>query len=66
MTTLSIRALIVEDSEDDAELILKLFKKEGHVFHYKIVSSSQKMQEALSGEQWDVIISDYSMPGLPG
>jgi len=66
MTTLSIRALIVEDSEDDAELILKLFKKEGHVVHHEIVSSSQKMQEALSNEQWDVIISDYSMSGFTG
>jgi len=60
-----LRVLIVEDSRDDAELILAELKLRGYQTTYKIVETKDAFLEALQ-ELWDVILSDYVLPRFSG
>lgn len=61
-----LRVLIVEDSEDDAELILRELRSGDYEPRYLRVQTAKDMDEALSKRKWDIIISDYSMPNFNG
>lgn len=61
-----LSVLIIEDSADDAELILKHLEKGGYETHSHRVETSAAMLNALEEEDWDVIISDYSLPRFSG
>jgi PAS domain S-box-containing protein len=63
---LPLRILLVEDSEDDAELMLRQLRRSGYDPVATRVASAEKMQEALDAGTWDIIISDYVMPGFGG
>lgn len=57
-----INVLIIDDSEYDCELILHALKKSGYDFTWERVDSGEEMSLALKSRQWDVILSDHSMP----
>ena len=57
-----LRLLVVEDSEDDAELILREIRRGGYVIESERVDTKSDMQQALARGSWDIILSDYSMP----
>ena len=59
-----IRVLIVEDSEDDALLIVRQLKKGGYNPTYNQVDTAEAMSEAFEKQTWDVILCDNSMPGF--
>jgi len=61
-----LKILIVEDNPDDALLILRALKKEGYQVDSKIVETAKAMDEALSSEEWDLVISDFAMPKFSG
>jgi PAS domain S-box-containing protein/putative nucleotidyltransferase with HDIG domain len=61
-----LRVLIVEDSEDDALLLVHTLKRAGYELVFVRVETAEAMDEALAGESWDLIISDYKMPGFSG
>jgi PAS domain S-box-containing protein len=61
-----LRVLIVEDSEDDTQLVLRELKRAGFDPSYKRVETPKTMQAALTKQAWDVIIADYSMPHFSG
>jgi CheY-like chemotaxis protein len=61
----SIRLLIVEDSEDDAALLLLLLRQAGFEIESERVDSSPSLARALN-KNWDIIISDHSMPQFSG
>src|SRR5688572_1793941 len=58
----SVRALIVEDSEDDALLMVRELVKSGYVTEHERVEDAPSMRDALRRRSWDVILSDYTMP----
>jgi len=58
-----LRVLILEDRESDAALLL-LELRRGFEVDYERVWSAAAMTDALARRQWDIIISDYSMPGF--
>jgi PAS domain S-box-containing protein len=61
-----IRALIVEDSEDDAELLLRELRRAGYAPDYRRVDTPEEFVAALDEGHWDVILSDFSMPRFSG
>lgn len=61
-----LKVLIVEDSDDDAQLILQELKNSGYLSNVKRVETSDDMKKALEIQKWDIIISDYSMPNFTG
>lgn len=61
-----LRVLIVEDSESDAQLIVRLLGKAGYDLTCQQVETSENMSLALEKQAWDIVISDYSLPHFDG
>ena len=59
-----IRLLIVEDSPDDAELILFTLGRGGSDPVWERVESAAGLRAALAAGPWDIVLSDFSMPGF--
>jgi len=57
-----LRALLVEDSEDDAALVLLALQEGGYEVTWQRVDTPEAAAEALRAQTWDVIISDFHMP----
>ena len=57
-----LRVLIVEDSEDDAILLVRELKRGGYDPIFERVDTSATMIDVLEKQTWDILISDYSMP----
>ncbi|NJL52473.1 MAG: response regulator [Hydrococcus sp. SU_1_0] len=58
-----LRVLIIEDSEDDAELLAIALEQGGYEVIHQQVDTRVDMETALSNSQpWDIVIADYSMP----
>ncbi|HBC87743.1 MAG TPA: hypothetical protein DCZ94_12365 [Lentisphaeria bacterium] len=66
LTAKPLRLLIVEDSQSDADLIIRELKRGGFDPKWKRVETSHEMEALLDGETWDVIISDFKMPNFSG
>ncbi|MGE5172579.1 MAG: PAS domain S-box protein [Betaproteobacteria bacterium] len=61
-----LHILIVEDSEDDALLLLRELRRGGYDTVYERVETAESMKAALERKQWDIVISDYLMPKFSG
>jgi PAS domain S-box-containing protein len=61
-----LRILIVEDSEDDALLMIFELKKGGYDPVYERVEDAVAMRKALLEKPWDVILCDYQLPQFNG
>lgn len=58
-----LRVLIVEDSEDDAELLAIELERGGYEIIHHRVDTKADMQAALKNASgWDIVLADYSMP----
>ena len=57
-----LKVLVVEDSENDALLLLRELEKQGVVPVHRRVDNAEALNQALDEKQWDVILCDYSMP----
>ena len=57
-----LRVLIVEDSENDALLLLRELKRGGYEPEHERVETPEAMEKALSRSEWDVVVSDYRLP----
>jgi signal transduction histidine kinase len=60
--TMPLKILIVEDSEEDADLIVLELKRGGFEPIYRRVDTAEEMEAALGERDWDIVLSDYSMP----
>src|SRR5712692_8241474 len=63
--------LLVEDLPDDAELLLLELRRAGYAPRARRVDTEADYLAALDagyapGEPWDLILSDYAMPGFTG
>jgi PAS domain S-box-containing protein len=61
-----LRILFVEDSEDDALLILFRIKKAGYEVEQSRVETAIEMEKMLIEKEWDIVLSDYKMPHFNG
>ncbi len=57
-----LRALLVEDSQDDAELLLRELARIGFAVEHTRVDTAAGMTAALAEHKWDLVLSDYTMP----
>lgn len=61
-----LKVLIVEDSREDAELLLYALAKAGYSPSHALAQNAGQLKTLLSTQTWDLIISDYVMPGFGG
>ncbi len=59
-----LKLLLVEDSLDDAELVLAVLRAGGYDPVHRRVQTGDALRLALREEGWDLVLSDYSMPGF--
>jgi PAS domain S-box-containing protein len=58
----SLRVLIVEDSEFDAQMIVSMLRKGGYDVTFLRVETAESMRAALADARWDFILADYNLP----
>lgn len=59
-----LRVLIVDDSDDDAKLMIRQLHKGGYDPKWERVETAEAMGAALDRQQWDVVLCDYKMPSF--
>ena len=59
----ALRTLIIEDSEDDALLLTRYLQQTYELIHVR-VDSAEGLSQALKQGEWDLVLSDHSMPGF--
>ena len=57
-----LRLLMVEDSEDDALLLYSELTQTAKDITYARVDTAEDMRAALNDSDWDIVISDHSLP----
>jgi signal transduction histidine kinase len=61
-----IRVLIVEDSEDDCALLVRELGRGGYDVQIQRVDNPAALKSACDSQQWDLVVSDFSMPQFSG
>ncbi len=64
MAGTELDALLIEDSEDDALLVLRELRRAGFAPRHRRVDTEAGLAAALSAQPWQVVIADYRMPAL--
>jgi signal transduction histidine kinase len=62
---IALRLLVAEDSADDFELLLRELRKGGYAVTAERVASAEALAAALE-RPWDLLISDWILPGYSG
>ena len=57
-----LRVLLVEDSRDDADLIVRALGQAGFNLNARRVQTEAECHEALTSEVWDLVVSDFTLP----
>lgn len=61
-----LNVLIIEDSEADCALLVRMLGQAGYEVSHQRVETAQQLESALRMCTWDCVISDFSMPGFSG
>ena len=64
--SIPLRVLIIEDSVEDTELLVRELRRGGYKPNYRRVDTPEDMGSALADQEWDIIFADYSMPRFTG
>src|SRR5437588_6054864 len=62
----SLKVLVVEDSVDDTFFLVRELQRGGYNVDFERVETPGGMQNALKAGNWDLVISDFSMPLFGG
>jgi PAS domain S-box-containing protein len=60
--TMPLNVLLIEDSEDDAELLVHELRRGGYEPFHRRVDTAAALTAALRDGDWDVVTCDYVMP----
>jgi two-component system cell cycle sensor histidine kinase/response regulator CckA len=58
--------LLVDDSADDAEIVIRELRRSGRKVDVERVWNREAMQAALARQRWDLVLSDWTMPSFSG
>jgi diguanylate cyclase (GGDEF)-like protein len=61
-----LRLLLIEDSEDDAALVVRALTRCGYAVTSERVETRETLAAALDRQAWDLVIADYTMPRFSG
>ncbi len=61
-----VKVLTVEDSEDDALLLAREFRRSGLDAEFTRVDTLEALCSALREREWDIVLCDYAMPRYSG
>ena len=61
-----LRILLVEDSADDAVLLVQTLRRAGYEVTHRRVDTPEEMRAALEQGPWDIVLADYFMPRFSG
>jgi two-component system, cell cycle sensor histidine kinase and response regulator CckA len=61
-----LRLLMIEDSEDDAALLLRELRRGSYDVLSERVDTTAALESALNKQVWDLVISDFAMPHFSG
>jgi len=64
--SIPLAVLVVEDSELDAGLMIRELGRYGYAVEWRRVDRAGALQAELVDREWDVVLSDYAMPGFGG
>lgn len=64
--TVPLRVIIVEDSADDAELLMRELRRNGYVLDARRVETAEELEAALDEAGWELVLSDYTLPRFSG
>jgi DNA-binding NtrC family response regulator len=64
--TMSLRVLLIEDSEDDALLVVRELSRGGFDVISTRVDTAEALVAALEQDRWDVAVADFTMPRFSG
>ncbi|MFQ4136925.1 PAS domain S-box protein [Nodosilinea sp. PGN35] len=59
-----LTVLIVDNSEDDAGLIVETLRRDGLAVTWERVQTAAALDHMLSTRRWDAIIADHTLPGF--
>src|ERR1700685_3555117 len=62
VVTDTLRVLMVEDSATDAKLVARELQQLGRLVEFERVETAEAMRALLERAEWDLVISDWSMP----
>jgi PAS domain S-box-containing protein/putative nucleotidyltransferase with HDIG domain len=62
----ALRLLVVDDSVDDFDLLVRVLRKAGIEPQATRVGSEPGLREALSDGRWDAVVVDHVIPGYSG
>lgn len=57
-----LRALIIDDSPDDVEITLTTLRKAGFTLKMQRVQDAGAVQAAFAKGEWDVVLSEFTLP----
>jgi PAS domain S-box-containing protein len=61
-----LQVLIVDDSEDDAILMIRALERDNFKLCHHRVDNATDLSNALDARPWNLVLSDYSMPKFNG
>jgi diguanylate cyclase (GGDEF)-like protein len=61
-----LRLLLIEDSEDDAALVVRALTRGGYEVTVARVDTPEALIDAIDQHAWDVTVADYTMPRFSG
>jgi diguanylate cyclase (GGDEF)-like protein len=62
----TLRLLLIEDSPDDAALVVRELTRGGYDVDFERVDTPDALIASLTRQSWDIAVADYTMPGFTG